>query len=270
VADRIPVGTRVIVAGTGFGSKPRKGVVRPPELDKGYYVQFDHSPTMTRCPDKKVKRLSQEKAKKSSSTERKPTKLTIPDDVIDKEMYAAVTAMSGEPPKHQVFRDDKPPNEVWGAQPNPVMVAGASLNSGEAAGILSRCYPQEKPTAPRRSKAYLAYVRRMDCCNCGAPGPSDPHHEGKRGVGQKTSDLLTAPLDRRCHRIYTDENQLPDIYEGKDHGRRSREESLAALHGAQVQLLLTAIDRLPLAKRAEILAAALALVDEETLEEVLK
>jgi hypothetical protein len=34
------------------------------------------------------------------------------------------------------------------------------------------------------------------CCR---PAPSDPHHVGRRGVGQKTDDYRTVPLCRRCH-----------------------------------------------------------------------
>lgn len=52
---------------------------------------------------------------------------------------------------------------------------------------------------PIRSAVYLAHVRERSCCICGKPGPSDPHHYGPRGMGQKTDDLRTVPLCRGCH-----------------------------------------------------------------------
>jgi hypothetical protein len=52
---------------------------------------------------------------------------------------------------------------------------------------------------PKRSSAYLRYVRQQACVGCGAPAPSDPHHWGARGMGQKTDDYRTVPLCRRCH-----------------------------------------------------------------------
>lgn len=55
---------------------------------------------------------------------------------------------------------------------------------------------------PARSDAYLAYVRSKPCMFCGADAPSDPHHVGSRGMGQKTDDLRCVPLCRRCHDAY--------------------------------------------------------------------
>lgn len=57
--------------------------------------------------------------------------------------------------------------------------------------------PKGRP--PARSPAYLAYVRTHPCCLCGATPPSDAHHWGRRGVGQKTDDYRTVPLCRGCH-----------------------------------------------------------------------
>lgn len=56
-----------------------------------------------------------------------------------------------------------------------------------------------KPRAPLRSRSYLDYVREHPCCGCGAAAPSDAHHYGARGVGQRTDDFRTVPLCRRCH-----------------------------------------------------------------------
>jgi hypothetical protein len=59
--------------------------------------------------------------------------------------------------------------------------------------------PRPKTARPHRSPAYLAFVREHACCACGAEGPSDAHHFGPRGLGEKTDDFRTAPLCRRCH-----------------------------------------------------------------------
>lgn len=53
--------------------------------------------------------------------------------------------------------------------------------------------------APMRSPAFLAFVRQHPCAICGAAGPSEAHHYGPRGMGQKTDDLRCVPLCRRCH-----------------------------------------------------------------------
>jgi hypothetical protein len=52
-----------------------------------------------------------------------------------------------------------------------------------------------------RNRAYLDWVKTLDCCNCGAPA-DDPHHiigQGEGGMGTKASDLLVMPLCRGCH-----------------------------------------------------------------------
>lgn len=56
-----------------------------------------------------------------------------------------------------------------------------------------------KPDSPARAPHYMAFVRQLNCCICGAPPPSEPHHFGPRGIGQKTDDYRTVPLCRRCH-----------------------------------------------------------------------
>lgn len=70
-----------------------------------------------------------------------------------------------------------------------------------------------KPTPPLSCEAYLAWVRKMPCCFCSAPPPSDPHHYGPRGVGQKTDDLRVAPLCRPCHDVLHSQPLTPRIRE---------------------------------------------------------
>jgi len=61
-----------------------------------------------------------------------------------------------------------------------------------------------KPPKPGRSESYLDYVRAMPCCACGAKAPSEPHHWGPRGMGQKTSDFRVVPLCHEDHRAFHD------------------------------------------------------------------
>ena len=73
-----------------------------------------------------------------------------------------------------------------------------------------------KPAPPARSPEYLAYVRSYPCCSCPEEGashpaevPSEAHHQGRRGVGQKCSDFRCVPLCGLCHLDYTDNGTLP-------------------------------------------------------------
>jgi hypothetical protein len=53
-----------------------------------------------------------------------------------------------------------------------------------------------------RSEPYMVAVRRLPCCVCDAPGPSDPHHlhgVGYRGSGTKAPDVWCIPLCRGHH-----------------------------------------------------------------------
>jgi hypothetical protein len=66
-----------------------------------------------------------------------------------------------------------------------------------------------KPPKPMRSNAYLAFVRQRACMCCLADGPSDAHHFGPRGMGEKTDDYRTVPLCASCHRHFHDHGTLP-------------------------------------------------------------
>lgn len=48
--------------------------------------------------------------------------------------------------------------------------------------------------------AYMGEVKRLPCCICGAPPPSDAHHcfHGRYG-GRKSSDFDVVPLCKRHH-----------------------------------------------------------------------
>jgi len=58
-----------------------------------------------------------------------------------------------------------------------------------------------KKKAKTRTKAKTAYmmaVKELDCCVCGAHGPSDAHH--CRSGGMARDDMKTIPLCYECHR----------------------------------------------------------------------
>lgn len=79
---------------------------------------------------------------------------------------------------------------------------------------LKRKKPMSRVAAKQRSaeeggdEAYLAFIRSLPCCACGARAPSHAHHEtgGGRGKGQKAPDRRTLPLCFRCHRQFHDLN----------------------------------------------------------------
>lgn len=50
------------------------------------------------------------------------------------------------------------------------------------------------------SRAHIDRIKRMDCCLCGATGPSDAHHiRAGQGMSQRASDMLVIPLCKSCH-----------------------------------------------------------------------
>lgn len=68
-----------------------------------------------------------------------------------------------------------------------------------ATGGVMTAAPAQLFTMPDRDSQYLAYIRAMACCYCSAPAPSDPHHVGREGMGQKVHDYRCVPLCRSCH-----------------------------------------------------------------------
>jgi hypothetical protein len=61
-----------------------------------------------------------------------------------------------------------------------------------------------KPKTPR-SKEYIEFVRRRDCCVTGKTEGVEAHHVVEPGhgkVGAKTSDFRTVPLIAELHREY--------------------------------------------------------------------
>lgn len=75
----------------------------------------------------------------------------------------------------------------------------------------ARMEAQPKPEAPMRDEEHLTFVRGRSCCACGAAPPSDPHHYGPRGMGQKTHDLLVVPFCRACHDSFHAHRRIPGV-----------------------------------------------------------
>lgn len=86
-----------------------------------------------------------------------------------------------------------------------------------------------------RDPKYLEHVRERPCCICGASPPSDPHHFGPRGMGQKADDRRTVPLCREHHDEWHTRGRI---------GLSSRVATEAAFYRAQVDALLAYADRI--------------------------
>lgn len=67
-----------------------------------------------------------------------------------------------------------------------------------------RVSPQSLILIPRslKNRAYLKFITGLPCLTCGQNWWIDPAHTGPRGRGQKTTDLHTIPLCRKCHDSY--------------------------------------------------------------------
>lgn len=120
--------------------------------------------------------------------------------------------------------------------------------------------PVPKPELPEECPAWLAFVRKQPCCNCGATQNIEAHHEGKKGLSQKVRDTMAVPLCRECHRHYTDTNTLPRPVFGGFSGAYTREESQKFLRVEQDALLQRALSRLDQPTRIELLSKGLAKV----------
>lgn len=101
----------------------------------------------------------------------------------------------GTHPKLPV-RLEPPRSSLRGAVPREAPPAGEA-----PAAPRERHAPIPKGT-PERSRSYLAFVRAKPCAWCSAPAPSDPHHQGRHGMGSKTDDWRCIPLCRADHDQY--------------------------------------------------------------------
>jgi hypothetical protein len=57
----------------------------------------------------------------------------------------------------------------------------------------------------QRGRAYLAWLHGLSCALCASYGvrqytPTEAAHVGRRGLGQKCSDMEAVPLCAMCHR----------------------------------------------------------------------
>lgn len=72
----------------------------------------------------------------------------------------------------------------------------------EIRGVSLRKPPKrENGRGPARDREYLAWIRTLPCCACGAPPPSEAAHSGNDGgMSLKASDHSAIPLCAACHR----------------------------------------------------------------------
>lgn len=115
------------------------------------------------------------------------------------------------------------------ARPRRKVSAGSQPCAAQPVMVTTDVRPtaQPKPRAKVRNAGYLAFVRKRACCSCGIGGPSDPHHHGPRGVGQKADDLRCVPLCRPCHEHITVAHVLPGM-------SREQTELLIARHNLEL------------------------------------
>jgi hypothetical protein len=90
-----------------------------------------------------------------------------------------------------------------------------------------------KPKAPEQRPEHLRRVREKACCVCYAPPPSEAHHFGRRGVGQKCDDCQTVPLCRLCHQRWHSQGSCSPF---------PRSETIELFLRAQVDLLIEALE----------------------------
>jgi hypothetical protein len=117
--------------------------------------------------------------------------------------------------------------------------------------------PKLRPRGPKadrgpiRSEEYKAFVRTKPCMFCREKPPSDPHHVGRRGTGQKTDDLRCVPAcvsnpatgREGCHDLYHRGDWSALLRRGTTWSAgpsspTSQEQALALIHATQVDLLV--------------------------------
>ena len=62
-----------------------------------------------------------------------------------------------------------------------------------------RSGPLYRASKPVRDPAYLRFIRALPCVACLRTWSVEAAHTGAHGIGQKSCDLKTIPLCRRCH-----------------------------------------------------------------------
>jgi hypothetical protein len=135
--------------------------------------------------------------------------------------------------------------------------------------------PIAKPAPAKRSSAFKEHIRRLACFNCSTIGrkqqyPTEADHEGERGVGLKTSDLLTIPLCTECHRWITDTYQLPFRYPASKATLRPREETEKMVRAHQRHLLMRVLEELSHEQAVQCLEVGLRNLTESELRSAIK
>lgn len=179
--------------------------------------------------------------------------------------YLVLIEMAPEPkwfPMSRVQADGKKPTANLADFATPAPWPTRPVVNDKGVPILR---PIPKPELPEECPAWLKFVKKFPCCNCGATLNVQAHHEGKKDAAfQKVRDTLALSLCLECHLVLTAKNRLPikikasGIYGEAD--LLSREISLAVLRDEQDRLLGLALRQLDQQERIELLSKGLAKV----------
>ena len=94
----------------------------------------------------------------------------------------------------------------------PLRAKSPMKSGGTLRAKAKRKRAQGKPDPRWRSSTYLAWVRSLPCCNCGA-GECQAHHAisigGLSGMGLTAPDQWAMPLCPTCHNTLHD---TPDMW----------------------------------------------------------
>lgn len=174
-------------------------------------------------------------------------KIKLDSGVIDRFSASKVRPESGRKPTAKL--------DLSLPRPIPLVIVGT-----EADG---RLVAIPKPSLPEECPAWLAFVRKLPCCNCGSRFRMEAHHEGKKDAfAQKVRDTLAVGLCLECHTVYTAKNRLPTrtkpdgIYGDAD--LRTRAESLRILRFEQERLLRLVLSQLDQQDRIDLLSKGIA------------
>lgn len=83
-----------------------------------------------------------------------------------------------------------------------------------------RSLPEPRTPEEGGDEGYKAFARTLPCEVCGAPGPSDPMHVGRRGYGEKSADPCVLPGCRPCHEVWHQNGIVAFLVLLNQHGHR--------------------------------------------------
>lgn len=85
-----------------------------------------------------------------------------------------------------------------------------------------------------KDRAYLEWVRRQSCWQCGRTPAGSAHHKTGAGMGRRASDHDTMPLCHGCHMAFHSASG-PFKGWGKGQRRKWQEEAITATRVAHTE-----------------------------------